>query len=302
MLAEEDFDVFVHLGDMSYNDGAVTVAEYGEKWRETLSDPGYQAVLPRASLLMSWDDHEFLNNLNPETADLAQLAAAKTSFFEHVAVRPGPDQRLWQSHQWGDTVEFITLDARTERVPSTRPTDASVYIGLEQMAFFKERLKNSTAQFKVVLNSVPITQMTDLWAIAGDRWQGYGSQREEILDFLVDENIRNVFFLSGDFHVGFVGRVERSGPRSQYWEIAVGPTGNLGNPLAGLLEIDPFEYGPLIFPEEQFRYGRGILSATTLTFNPISGGVRVKFVAAEDREVLFDELIRGVPLPDAVEG
>lgn len=293
VLAKQDLDVFVHVGDMSYNDGSVTLEDFREKWRRTLADPGYRAVLPKASMLMSWDDHEFTNNLNPETEDSALIINAKTSFFDHIPVTPGPDFRLWQSHQWGDSVEFITLDSRSERVPSTRNTDETVYIGAEQMAFFKERLKNSTARFKVVLNSVPITQMTELWASAGDRWQGYSSQREEILDFLVDEDIHDVYFLSGDFHVGFVARVEATGPRSRFWEIAVGPSGNLGNPLAGLIEIDPFEYGPLIFPEEQFLYGKGRLAATTLLFNPFSGGVRVKFIDAADESILFDDTIFG---------
>lgn len=293
VLAKQDLDVIVHVGDMSYNDGSVTLEDFREKWRRTLADPGYRALLPQASMLMSWDDHEFTNNLNPETDDPALITNAKESFFDHVAVTPGPDFRLWQSHPWGNTVEFITLDSRSERVPSTRGSEETIYMGPEQMAFFKERLKNSTARFKVVLNSVPITQMTDLWASSGDRWQGYASQREEILDFLVDEDIHDVYFLSGDFHVGFVGRVEATGPRSRFWEIAVGPSGNLGNPLAGLIEIDPFEYGPLIFPEDQFLYGKGRLAATTLVFNPFSGGVRVKFIDADDESVLFDDTIFG---------
>ncbi len=299
VLAKQELDVFVHLGDMSYNDGAVSLDDYRTKWRQTLADPGYRAILPRASILMSWDDHEFTNNLNPETEDPVLIENAKTTFFEHVAVRPGPEQRLWQSHQWGDTVEFITLDSRSERLPSTRGDDETIYLGQDQLAFFKQRLKDSTARFKVVLNSVPITQMPELWAIAGDRWQGYANQREELLNFLVDEDIQDVFFLSGDFHVGFVGRVEATGPRSRYWEIAVGPSGNLGNPLAGLIEIDPREYTPLIFPEEQFLYGKGRLSATTLTFDALSGGVRVQFLDAEDESVLFDDVIYGIEAPDS---
>jgi hypothetical protein len=97
-----------------------------------------------------------------------------------------------------------------------------------------------------------------------------------------------VWFLSGDFHVGFVARVERDGFHRQTFEVAVGPGGNLNNPLgfvgdAGILRDQ-------IFPDDQFLYGRGALAATTLRFDPIAGTVQIRFVD-EDGGVLFDQTL-----------
>ncbi|ORU90810.1 MAG: hypothetical protein A6F71_07620 [Cycloclasticus sp. symbiont of Poecilosclerida sp. M] len=36
-----------------------------------------------------------------------------------------------------------------------------------------------------------------------DRWEGHEVQRKSILDFISNENIKNVVFLSGDVHVAF---------------------------------------------------------------------------------------------------
>lgn len=288
-MAAEDFDVFVHLGDMSYNDGAVTPDEYRDKWRATLADPGYRAILPRAGAYFAWDDHEFTNNLNPETLDPAQLEAARESFFRHVAALEGSSGELWRSFRWGHTAEIFVLDCRTQRRPSEREAGAAAYLGEAQHAWFKQALVDSPCHFKVVLNSVPMANMPPpLWGLTDDRWQGYPEAREEILQLIEDEGIENVWFLSGDFHIGFIGRVGTEGVRRRMWDVAVGPTGNLGNPLA-LLAEDP-ENRPLVFPDDQFLYGKGALAQTFLTFDPLAGEVRVRFLRANG-EVLYDDVI-----------
>jgi len=290
-IAEQELDLLLHLGDMSYNDGAVTLSDYREKWHDTLSDPGYRAVLPSAGMYATWDDHEISNDLNPETIAPGLIDTAKRAYFEALPQERNPDGHLWKSYRWGDSVEFFVLDCRTERVPSTRQGEDAVYISDEQMAWFKDALTASPCHFKVVLNSVPVTGFTsDFWALTGDRWQGYQAQRDEVLDFITDSDLRNVWFLAGDFHLGFVTRLEPEGPRRNMWEIAVGPTGNLGNPLA--LLIDDPEVGEEIFPRSMFRYARGALSATYLTFDPLRDTVRVRFVHAETDEVLYDEHLR----------
>src|SRR5690606_34767452 len=151
--------------------------------------------------------HEFTNNLNPEAIDPAQLHAAKEAFFEALPIEPssvasGDEPRLWQSHRRGRSVEGITPDCRTGRRPCARTSDASAYLGEEQLAWLKTTLRDSPCHFKVVLNSVPMTFMPELWALAGDRWQGYASAREDLLSFIEEQDVENVWFLSGDFHMG----------------------------------------------------------------------------------------------------
>ena len=46
---------------------------------------------------------------------------------------------------------------------------------------------------------VPITNMPPpLWGNQNDRWQGYPPQREELLNHIIDADVRNVVFISGD--------------------------------------------------------------------------------------------------------
>jgi len=288
MGAEEDVDLLIHVGDMSYNDGAETLEEYRERWQRTLADPGYLALLKRQGSYVVWDDHEFENNLDPEAISPAKLTAAKGSFYEALPMEPGPTGALWQSFRWGNTAEVIVLDCRTERIPSTLGTGDQVYMSAEQRAFLKQTLKDSPCHFKIVLNSVPMTKFPDtFWANKGDRWQGYTTSRDEILNHLETEAIDNVWFISGDLHTGFVCRLEQEGFRRTLFDVAVGPGGMQGNPLSGLAEMDP-QLREEIFPSDQFFYFGDNLAMTYLTLDPLRDVVRIRFVDAETRETLFD--------------
>ncbi|MCB9507155.1 MAG: alkaline phosphatase D family protein [Myxococcales bacterium] len=272
-------DLVVHVGDMSYNDGAVTLDEYRSEWRATLADPGYLALYQAASLIATWDDHEVADNWDPETLNAAQVRTARAAWNETLAIEGSTADPIWRSYQWGDTVEFFVLDCRSERLPSTRRGDDAQYISPAQLDWLQRGLLDSTAHFKVVLSSVPITNMPFLWDVAQeDRWEGYAAQRTRLLEFITGNAIPNVWFLGGDFHIGFVGRVEPDGPASSMWEIAVGPGGNGPNPLSLTLTGDQF---PFHTPD----FGREF--ATTLVFDPARDAVRVRFYDTEGA-VLFD--------------
>jgi phosphodiesterase/alkaline phosphatase D-like protein len=230
--------------------------------------------------------------------DGAKLAAALDTMVQNTAIRRGPSGELWGSYQWGLTAEIIVTDLRTERRPSTIETDAPIFISPEQMAFVKDRLMNTTAHFKLVFSSVNITNLPNVgWDAPfafNDRWEGYGAQREELLDFIVDNGIDDVFFLAGDIHTGFVGRLEPEGtsPYDRMWEITVGPGASADNPLGSLLEMGILGMND-VFPCDQFVFGHGRKQvATFLELDPLADTIRVRFVDALTSEVMFDEVLQ----------
>ncbi len=282
-MAEQPIDLILHAGDRSYNDDAETLEEYRSFWRETLTDPGYVAFHGAAGHYSTWDDHEVTNDYDPQSINPARFEAARTTYFESLAVEPNETGGLWLSYAWGDTAEFFVLDCRSER-----NDDRDEYISPEQMAWLKEELANSTAHFKVVLNSVPITDMPPLYIGDGDRWEGYDGQRDELIAAITDADIPNVWFISGDFHIGMVTRIEPVGrPGRRIIEIAAGP-GDNSNPAASLLDffassagVDPFLFHTTSTQSEV---------TTLLTFDPERDEVRVVFGTA-DGDTLYDEWV-----------
>jgi alkaline phosphatase D len=59
---------------------------------------------------------------------------------------------------------------------------------------------------------------------SNDVWEGYWLERQEVIDFIEQNNIRNVVFLTGNNHAGFIGQVN-PGSSNPIWEVWTGPTG-----------------------------------------------------------------------------
>ncbi len=290
--ASEELDLFLHLGDISYNDEANYPDDFRRLWRRTLQDEGYRALLSSTGWYACWDDHETSNNLNPEREahDPRRLNAAVDSFYEALAVERGESGRHYKSYRWGQTAEFFVLDCRTERKPSTRETADAEYLSPEQLAWLTAGLAASPAHFKIVLNSVPIAALPPVWVDLGDRWQGYPAQREKLLSFIDQHAIENVWFIAGDFHMGMIHRVEADGPRRRMWEICAGPGGNANNPLSLLLN-DP-QNRAYAFPAKQFEYASGALGTTFFTLDPEENSMRVRFIDPATGEVRYDGTLR----------
>jgi alkaline phosphatase D len=155
------------------------------------------------------------------------------------------------------------------------------YLGPAQMQWLKDGLAASPCVFKVILNSVPITNMPALpWDVAAaDRWEGYGVQRFELLDHIDGAGIKNVWFVAGDLHVCFVGRIEpgADGLLGSMQEVAV--TGGNTNVLGDFL------------PGDQYAFGSSQAHALLMTFDPEAGAVHVRFVDPSTGEDAYSETL-----------
>lgn len=96
-------------------------------------------------------------------------------------------------------------------------------LGNGQKEFLKKRLLGSDAKFKLILNEVAMQQ---LYVIPYDHWEGYGAERTEILEFIRDNYIENVLFLTTDLHTNIMNEVfidRFSDPAPIAFEAITGP-------------------------------------------------------------------------------
>jgi len=257
-------DLFMLLGDTVYADSASTVEGYRAYWSEALNTQGLIDVSGATSLVATWDDHEVFNDLEGLNAPPERVEAALTAFREAIPQRQGLDGGIWRKLSWGETADIFVLDGRGER------DGAEQYLSDEQMEWLKSGLEESTARFKLVMNSVPITDFGAIFGevLMADRWQGYPKQRGEIIDHIVGNAIEGVLWITGDFHFCTASRIDiPDGPAMDQWEVMVGPGGSTLNFAANLLE--PSEQFPVIFAE---------WSSTLIHLDPGTGTVRVEWV------------------------
>lgn len=272
--ASQDYDFFCFLGDTVYADGSVTYDDYWYYWNRALRQTGMRDITSSTSIIATWDDHEVDNNWSFDEISSEQFLSALSAFRNAFPQRIGTEGSIWRKLQWGKTLEVFVLDCRSERRDSR-------YISEEQMQWLKDGLTSSEAQWKIILNSVPITDMKDLLgpAIADDRWQGYPEDRSDILTFIEEEQIPNILWVSGDFHYGMVSKVSRAGDVGfEMHEVLTGPTGSGPSPLGGLL-----------VPTDQYIYGHSNWCHTRFTVDPSTQSILVEFVG--DDGVVFDDYV-----------
>lgn len=276
--ALQPIDLFLHLGDQVYGDAALDLAAYRALWQVYHSGAGFRDVLAAAGSYATWDDHEVANGYNADTVDPVREADAHTAFYEWTAMTP-QDGHQWQSFRWGETAEFFVLDCRSERRPTTRGQPDEQYLSPEQMAWLKAGLRDSPCRFKVVMNSVPITDFPPEWdGTIHDRWEGYPSQRAELLDHLQANDVRGVLFVCGDFHICFLGRVEAAaaGALASVYEVGVtgGNTRPTGDALADMALA-------------QFPFAATNPHATLVSLDPVARTATVSFLDKDTGAVAY---------------
>ncbi|MFI6516397.1 alkaline phosphatase D family protein [Spirillospora sp. NPDC050679] len=248
-LAAEDPDLVVHLGDYLYEGGIMatggvrnTPVHDGLRYRcDTLdryrlqyglykSDPDLQAAHARAPWLVTWDDHEVLNNYAGEIADestsavadfLVWRANAYRAFWEHQPLRHaqravGPDMLLYRRVVYGDLVEFEVLDGRQYRSDQAcgdgarvdcvaRLDPARSMLGARQEKWLTDGLARSRARWKVLANQVVMAQDDfapdpGVQSFSMDFWDGYKASRDRLFRGIAERRVQDVVVITGDAH------------------------------------------------------------------------------------------------------
>jgi phosphodiesterase/alkaline phosphatase D-like protein len=121
-------------------------------------------------------------------------------------------------------------------------------LGAAQLARFEHDLSVSDAKFKVVFNEVPIQEF---FVAPYDRWEGYGFERLQLINFIQTHGISGVTWLTTDTHANIENDVFYpsvfGGADTGMKEVIVGPiatdtfsaeiTKATGSPLAALAFI-----------------------------------------------------------------
>ena len=96
------------------------------------------------------------------------------------------------------------------------------FLGNEQKEWFKKTLLESKSVFKFVINEVPFG---DYIFFPYDSWAGYYQERQEIIDFIQQNRITGVIFLTANANSAAINRVSSVGDNVPIWEIMTGPIG-----------------------------------------------------------------------------
>jgi len=248
---------------------AMTVGDYYTKYRENREDAALRDIMATAGTYVQWDDHEVRNDFagaSPIWTISPRVTNGNKAFRVYNPIRESnvDPKQLYRSFRWGSLAEFFLIDDRQYRSPkytccntaaesgfvlndddttchvsgealapssscNTAMADSSrTILGAAQKAWLESGLMNSTATFKFIMNGPPITQ---LLFVPYDRWEAWPAERTEILDFITNNAIKNVVWLSTDLH-GIVISPQRL-------DTATSSTHNTPEIVAGAIGMDP---------------------------------------------------------------
>jgi hypothetical protein len=197
---KQNLDLAMLIGDAVYLDtfGVIPAAQ---AYPQILADPVYAKFFQNIPNYFMYDDHEIINDY--DQGRHSDLFNETMHYWIHYYGQKNPSKgdsvdhdALYYNFTRGD-VGFFIMDTRMYRSPKLQPDDEEkTMLGSEQKKALKEWLLQPGLTFKFLISPVPYTVRLDLI----DGWQGYITEREEILDFIEDNEIAGCVLLSADSH------------------------------------------------------------------------------------------------------
>jgi alkaline phosphatase D len=241
-----DISLVIHLGDYIYEQGGgqpgrvhepdaeiYRLQDYRQRYSQYHLDPDLRRCHQMHPFATIWDDHDIVVDALTDTCFrhnqafgpyLDRKFAAVTAAREWLPMRD-PDTTLysfyknWRTLSFGNLLDVVLIDVRlydrdrfADNVNDPIYSDTSAHImGSEQLGWFLNTLSSTSAQWKVVANQLMLAQLRaiDPVPVIFENWDGYPYERNKFFNHLSDNNIDNVVFATGDFHVSLALDVAR---------------------------------------------------------------------------------------------
>ena len=252
-------DFFIGLGDMIYADGLCKpIGRYGNKqipgnftksfdkknfkahWRYNFTEKNFKSLLNKTEYYTLWDDHEIVNDFGPKDqtrkhpktnkpTKLMDIGWEAYKAFNQDVANKGQSKSYFKLSK-GEHLELFFLDNRKFRDHNEKEDDIKnpkTMLGQEQLSWFKQAVVESSATWKIIVSSVPISIPTgranrrDGWANYKDK-TGFELELKSILDYFKQKQVKNMIWITTDVHFA-TGFEYDLGDDYKFHEFVVGP-------------------------------------------------------------------------------
>jgi len=231
---------------------AETLDEFRGQWKYNMMDEHVRSLSAVCPTFFQWDDHEVCNNWSASkdlTADdryteksVALLSArAGRAFHEMTPIRytPAEPGRVYRKIAYGPMLDVFFLDMRSYRGANSdnlqdEQSDATAFLGRQQIEWLKRELTNSKATWKVIAADMPIGLVVrdgEKFEAIANADDGAAKGREfeiaDLLRFIKTAGVTNTVWLTADVH--YTAAHYYSPEKAQFqdfepfWEFVSGP-------------------------------------------------------------------------------
>jgi hypothetical protein len=185
---------YMSTGDLHYgnpNSGTdINVHRSQYEQRILMREPA-RYFFNNVPLAYMWDDHDFSgDNSNYYSEGRSNARKAYQEYIPHYSLPAGSgDVPIYQAFTIG-RIRFILTDLRSERTTSN-------IMSARQKDWFKQECLQARDQKQIIAWVSGVS----FGGTVADNWGGYKTERTELSDFFRDNQIKNMFILSGDAHM-----------------------------------------------------------------------------------------------------
>lgn len=208
-IYEKRPDLMLWLGDNNYlRDGDFyTTTGIVHRYTHSRNVPQMQPLLASSSNYAIWDDHDYGPNDSDRSFRMKNTTLAAFQLFWGNPSYGLGNGGITSMFEWGDA-DFFMLDNRYFRTPNDRHDVEGTLLGEEQLEWFLDALAFSKARFKFVMIGGQVVNSAELFENHANLAP---EERRRILNYIVDHEIKNVVFLTGDRHHSELSLYEKDG-------------------------------------------------------------------------------------------
>lgn len=242
-MAKEKSAFMLWLGDEWYTREVDYYSEWG-LWYRASHDralPVLQNFWKSMPQFAIWDDHDFGPNdigknyiLKDVSREIWKKYWCNPSYGEN-------GQGIYTMMSWGDADIFLTDDRWFRSVNNMKdsvdgfPNIEKQMLGEQQMEWLKNSLLFSTATFKIIAMGSQVLNPVSPY----ERLQDFPAEYDELMNFIKDNKINGILFLTGDRHHSEIIKVDRPGTYSLY-DITVSPLTSGTHTFGGPEKNNPY--------------------------------------------------------------
>lgn len=259
-MAREKSAFMLWLGDAWYTREVDYYSEWGLWYRASLdrATPVMQPFLKAMPQVAIWDDHDYGPN---DIGKNYVLKEASRRIWMNYWCNPSygeNGQGTYSQLSWGDADIFLTDNRwwrsadRMKDSVNGKPNPDKEMLGKTQLEWLKNALLYSNATFKIISMGSQVLNPVSPY----DKLLNCPAEYQELMDFLADNKINGVLFLTGDRHHSEIIRVERPGTYPLY-DITVSPLTSGTHTFGGPEKNNPYR---VLGVDEKQNYGRITIS------------------------------------------
>lgn len=208
----------------------ITLADYRARYSVYHLDPDLRRNHQLYPWIPIWDDHESANDSWKDGAENHNTGEGnwqtrkndgKQAYFEWLPIRqtnPTDPYQIYREITYGKTIDLIMLDTRLDdREEQIGTTGTSVnsptrkMISDAQKTWMNDKLLNTTSKWKFLVQQVMMAPVRVFGTpMNEDQWNGYPAERDNLSNFIVNNNINNFVVLTGDIHTSWANDLPKS--------------------------------------------------------------------------------------------